>query len=337
MARKSVTLEAQDRLGCVVVCSDANWAWQSSFVLMRSIDHDAHGLLDHHLYLSGDVDPCILSILPREITLHQMAALPEGYSVASKGHIPSASLMRLAALDELGKIYQRVIYLDGDVFQAWGSLSDLLDVNLKGNVIAAVRDKAQWGWKIGWLDRYLNELSQRCGVERLDYFNSGVLVVDGPAYVSADVSSRVFSFIDDNNDFLKYVDQCALNAVLSGKWCELSPGWNWQMSPKLYGLASGRRPRALHFTGRNKPWMDSLRLMPSEAFDAMHAFLLHHGLVHLLPKEVPSNFDIGSMERKRSSFMDEWARDTSLTREAIKNYLNRQDFADFSAGLVSFC
>gem|GEM_PF-4840247 len=322
--------------GCVVVCSDANWAWQSAFLLMRSMALDTEGALDHHLYLAGAVDQRVLDILPPGITLHRIDELPESYSLAAKGHIPAASLLRLVALEELGCSYQRVIYLDGDVFQAWGSLADLLAVDLDGNPVAAVRDKLQWPSGKRWMERYVNQLARRCGTDQIEYFNTGVLLVDGPAYVDAEVSARTFAFVNDNRDFLRFVDQCALNAVLAGQWRELSPGWNWQVSRKVLGLTAGRRPRLVHFVGEIKPWVDQLRVLPPDAFHAMLDFLKHHRLTDLLSRKAPCHFDFRSMERARVRFITDWAGDIPAKREQVRDYLDRADFADYAAGLRSF-
>lgn len=293
--------------------------------------------LDHHLYLAGIADQRVLDILPPEIRLHRIDDMPEACSLAARGHIPAASLLRLAALDELGRCYDRVIYLDGDVFQAWGTLADLLKIDMGGVPVAAVRDRLQWPVDARPYYRpYLQELAARSGVDRLDYFNSGVMMIDGPAYVDAGITAEALAFISANHEALRFVDQSALNAVLAGGWCELSPGWNWQMSRIVFSLTAGRRPRMIHFTGPNKPWLDRFRLLPSEAFDAMMDFLASNGLTSLLPDEAPNHFDFRTMERVRVRKLSDWTADASARRETVKNYLNRGDFADLAAGLHSF-
>lgn len=326
------------RRGCVVACADGNWAWQSAFVLMRSMAFDRAEALDHHLYLAGPVDPRVLDILPPAITLHRIAELPEAYAAGANGHVPAATMLRFAALEDLGRRYERVIYLDGDVFQSWGSLADLLAVDMGKAPLAAIQDRSQWsrGGTVQWFQDYLDALTARCGVARLSYFNAGVLMIDGPAYVAAGISAEAVSFIGANPDVCKRGDQSALNAVLAGRWCELSPGWNWQMSHVVFGLTAGRRPRLIHFAGRIKPWEDPLRLLPPEAFAAMSGFLESHGLADLLSGKAPCHFDHRSHERLRSRKMDEWAGHSFAKREAVKSYLNRTDFADYAAGLRSF-
>lgn len=326
------------RRGCVVACADGGWAWQSAFVLMRSMAFDRDGALDHHLFLAGPADGRVLDILPPGITLHRIAELPASYAAGANGHVPAATMLRFAALEELGRRYERVIYLDGDVFQCWGSLADLLAVDMGAAPMAAILDRSQWsrGGTVQWFQDYLDALAARCGVARLSYFNAGVLMIDGPAYVAAGLSAEAVSFIEANADVCRRGDQSALNAVMTGRWCELSPGWNWQMSHVVLGLTEARRPRLIHFAGRLKPWEDPLRLLPPEAFATMSGFLESHGLTDLLSDKAPCHFDYRSQERLRSRKMEEWAGHSFAKREAVKDYLNRADFADYAAGLRSF-
>lgn len=330
-------LPQEPRRGCVVACADGNWAWQSAFVLMRSVGFDRDGVLDHHLYLAGPVDQRVLDILPPEITLHRIAELPEAYAAGANGHVPAATMLRFTALEELGRRYKRVIYLDGDVFQAWGSLADMLAVDMGRAPLAGVLDRSQWSrGRVQWFQDYLDALAARRGVECLHYFNAGVLMIHGPAYVAADLSAEAVSFIGTNPDVCRRGDQSALNAVMAGRWCEISPGWNWQMSHVVSGLTASRRPRLIHFTDRLKPWEDTLRLLPPEAFDAMFHFLQTHGLTDLLSDKAPCHFDYRIQERLRARKMDEWAGNAFAKREAVKAYLDRKDFADHAAGLRSF-
>lgn len=322
--------------GCVVVCSDANWAWQSVFLLIRSMAFDTGRALDHHLYLTGAVDPRVLDLLPPGITLHRVAELPASYALAAKGHISAATMLRFAALEELSRFYERVIYLDGDVFQAWGSLADLLAVDLGGRPLAAVRDKLQWPSGNRWMERYINKLARSRGVHRLDYFNAGVLMIDGPAYVAGGFSGKALAFFAEQSELCRFGDQSALNAVLAGQWCELSPGWNWQVSRKVLGLTAAQRPRLIHFVGEIKPWLDRLRVLPPEAFQAMLDFLKQHGLVDLLPPQAPCHFDPRRMERPRERFLRNWTGDAAARHEQVRGYLERGDFSDYAVGLRSF-
>lgn len=322
------------RRACVVVCSDANWAWQSLFVLMRSIRFDTAGQLDHHLYLTGEVDPRILAIVPDTVTLHPISELPESFYSTAKGHIPAAAMLRFVALEELAGVYERVIYLDGDVFQSWGSLANLLDVEMSGATIAAVRDRAQWQSNMRRRDiAYINKLADHLGMSELDYFNSGVLMVDSCRFIAAEVLDRAVEFIQRQPHLCQFGDQTALNVILAGKWCELSPTWNWQRSRISAPLIEGRHPRLIHFTGGLKPWNDTYRLGPLAAFWEMFDFLYRHDIIDFLGEDSPLHFNAHMHERIRARKLDDLWSDISGKRNKLKAYLDRTDFADIQAGI----
>ena len=258
----------------------------------------------------------------------------EGLGLGPSEHVPAAAFLRLTAIEELSGTYDTVIYLDGDVYQAWGSLADLASMDLQGAAIGAVRGRSHWfddpaeRYNI----RYIERLSAGIGDR---YFNSGVLVVDGRRYADCTIAGKSIEFLRQYPERCRFGDQSALNAVLAGNWAELSPGWNWQMSKTSYGLTGGRCPRLIHFTGRIKPWSDRYRIHSPEIFASMLAMLEYHGLMEVLPDSAPIYYT-HKMERTRSRMIADWAGDTLAKRERIKSYLNRRDFADIAAGLESF-
>ncbi|MFC0813385.1 glycosyltransferase [Paracoccus panacisoli] len=325
------------RRGCVVVCSDANWAWQSVFVLSRSISFDTDQQLDHHIYLTGDVDPGILAAIPPQVVVHSVDSLPEIYVQSAHGRIPPAAMLRLTALSELSELYERVIYLDGDVFQCWGTLGDLLRIELAGSWAAVVRDRLDWseGFPFGQ-GRYVKRLQEAVGVPDAPYFNSGVMMIHGPSYRRERVTDRALSFFQTHRDLCRFGDQSALNAAMAGHIAELSPSWNWQMSDVNYALTAGRTPRLIHFTGQPKPWTDGLKLMPSGAFKAMEAFLRENDLVYLLGPQSPLSYESATMERRRVREVSKLMDNTLQKRDLIKAYLDRVDFADIQSGLRAY-
>lgn len=325
------------RRGCVAVCSDANWAWQSLFVLTRSIQLDLGHALDHHLYLTGDVDPRITAIIPPQVVVHEIPQLPPDYIAAAHGRIPPAAMLRLSAFDDLSAVYERVIYLDGDVFQNWGSLEDLLTADLRGCWAAAVRDRLHWapGFPFGQ-GRYVERLRRATGVPEMVYLNSGVMLIDSASFRRENVTQKALRFFAENRELCRFGDQSALNAALAGRWAELSPGWNWQMSEATLTLTDGRCPRLIHFTGQPKPWSDALRILPPAALQAMGDFLDRADLSDLLGPRSPRLFDPRTMERKRVGALMRWTRDAPAKRDLIKQYLDRDDFADLHSGVTSY-
>ncbi|WP_410812239.1 glycosyltransferase [Micromonospora sp. 067-2] len=55
-----------------------------------------------------------------------------------------------------------------------------------------------------------------------DYFNSGVICVDVPAWRAADIGATALSLVTKHG----LSDQHALNTVVAGRWTALDPRWN---------------------------------------------------------------------------------------------------------------
>lgn len=318
----------------VVTASDAAWTWQSLFVLSRSIERDPGNRLDHHMFIVGEPDRRVLAHLPARVTLHSVEALPAHFAAGASGHVPAATLLRLLVIEQLSESYDRVLYLDGDVYQDWGALADIAAIDLQGSAVGAVRNRSHWFTdpEHRYNTRYAKALSAEIGDR---YFNAGVLLVEAKPYLARDISGRAAAFLGSHPQLCRFGDQSALNAVLAGDWAKLSPGWNWQMSKTAYGLTGGRCPRLIHFTGPIKPWSDRYRLYPPEIFSAMLSMLEEFGLAGLLPDSAPIHYQ-QSMERVRTKMVSDWAGELFEKRERIKAYLKRTDFADTRAGLAAF-
>ena len=335
MMRQAGEQNAFGREAAVVVCSDANWAWQSAFVLARSMQHDPKGRLDHHAYLVGEVPDQLLSAFPDGVTLHRLEDYPRAFQFQQTTHVPTAAMLRIFALEELAPRYHRVIYLDGDIFQAWGSLADLCDLPDTGRPLAAVRDRSHWfdDPRLREQKTYVAALHPGIG-ER--YFNSGMLAVNGPVWAREGLSMAALDFLANHAERCRYGDQSALNAAVAGNWDSLSPGWNWQMSKTTFPLTEGRRPRLVHFTGPTKPWNDNLRLFDQAAFAAMKVFLASRNLLHLADdRKSPDRFSL-DMERRRMRALEPLADGALAKRDMIKGFLNAPDHLDIASGLSGY-
>ena len=319
----------------VVVCSDANWAWQSAFVLDRSMALDVEHRLDHHAYLVGEVSDDLLAAFPQGVTVHRLSEYPKEFRFEKTTHVPTAAMLRLFALEELSAAYRRVVYLDGDIFQAWGSLADVLNLPETGRPLAAVRDRSHWAddHRLHQQKTYVAALHPRIGV---NYFNSGMLVVNGPVWAQGGFSQAALAFFNQHTDLCRYGDQSALNAAVEGDWDSLSPGWNWQMSRISYPMLSGRRPRLVHFTGPTKPWNDRLRLFDPGIFEEMKHFLRLKGLPSLLDFNTTPDGFTPALERRRLREMAPLAEDGLAKRNMVKRFLDDEEHLDVIAGIASY-
>lgn len=146
------------------------------------------------------------------------------------------------------------LYLDSDII-CNGSMLPLLDVDLSDQVLGAVEDPI-YKWK--------EELGMNADA---GYFNSGMMLVNAETWRKQEIGKKAFDFINQNPKKIRFVDQCALNAVLNGDWKRLPPLFNQQsiLFRKDFDLgqtdwtqkeinAAKNSPVFVHFTGAIKPW-----------------------------------------------------------------------------------
>lgn len=320
--------------GAFVVCSDANWLWQSAFVLQQAIDSDPQGRLD--FFYVTDFDPTgspLSRLLDPRITVLTLKDDLAEVALTGSDHVPKATFLRLFALERLATRYRKVIYADGDVFLSWGSWADLLDLPDSALPIAAVAGRSVWfnHPRMRYGRRYRQALCAAMGDR---YLNSGVLVVNSGPYLAQDMSRRSLAFFRDNPSLCEQGDQSALNAVLAGNWDELSPSWNWQVATHNLPVLARLHPRVIHFTGPIKPWNDRHGFF-RPAQDAMCGFLADRDADDLL-QTVKAACRPHSNTPRQALFQSRWLGEADTKFWRLRRYLGRTDFADTRAGLPMF-
>ncbi len=175
-----------------------------------------------------------------------------------------AATYRILIAEILPEEISRIIYLDCDIV-VLDDLSTLFAIPLEGYPIAAVENLGI-------------QPTARIGLEKGQYFNSGVLVMDLDEWRSRQLGRRVLSYMRNCADSLIFPDQDGLNATLKGAWCRLPLRWNQQ--PATYSIQSKlspddpraaeyreavAHPAVVHFLGRNKPW-DYMTFHPLKEF-----------------------------------------------------------------------
>lgn len=160
-----------------------------------------------------------------------------------------AAYLRLAIPDLIKDDYDRVLYLDSDIFVHGGDLNKLLEVDLGGLCLGAVRVVTQWGSP----DRQRREFSA-LGLPPAPYFNSGVLLIDVAAYRTAEITRKALDLGAQKGHLLFSHDQSLLNVCLYRAWAELSPVWNWQWYVKAPFFEALAAPNIVHMIGPVKPW-----------------------------------------------------------------------------------
>ena len=98
------------------------------------------------------------------------------------------------------------------------------------------------------------------------YFNSGVMVINLKLWRDTCVHEKLLRCLRQNQSFVRYWDQYALNVVFSGKWKELPIHWNQRSAAYDYPnvdtapiqasafLRLRNDPAIVHFTSAPKPW-----------------------------------------------------------------------------------
>lgn len=141
--------------------------------------------------------------------------------------------------------YRRVLYLDCDIWIETEDLSGLFSMDMKNQVLAAVRDSRQilHGGELSFIAH-----KSRIGMRPSSaYFNSGVLLIDRQRWASDGIGEAAIAYLArggavDSND------QTVLNAIVDGRWLELPPEWNWTLYAHRR-LTSQLQPHIIHFVG----------------------------------------------------------------------------------------
>ena len=177
-------------------------------------------------------------------------------------HLTIVAYYRILIPQIVPKHFDKAIYLDSDMVVR-GNLEELWNIDLGENYVLAVQDDNQQYISMSGGLRNYKEL----GIDpNLKYFNSGLLVINLKKWRTENVAHKVFSYLEQNKDYVRDHDQDGLNGVLAGKWGELDPRWNqmpriykylsWQDSPyeeEVYNELL-HNPHIIHYTCPPKPW-----------------------------------------------------------------------------------
>lgn len=138
----------------------------------------------------------------------------------------------------------RCIYLDTDLIVC-SDLNNLQTLDLQGKSSACVVDGG-----IATPEQQLRLRTKLKLQNPLQYFNSGVILMDLDAWRHRDIQAKALDIANENYDLLDQMDQDALNMVLAGDWLSLDPKWNTSKGNAGADFSDG----IIHFLGKVKPW-----------------------------------------------------------------------------------
>jgi lipopolysaccharide biosynthesis glycosyltransferase len=160
---------------------------------------------------------------------------------------------------------ERALYLDADIL-VLGDISPLWEIDLEGAAVGAVIDAG--------VDALMkNDQLGRWNIPRvLDYFNSGVLLIDLERWRDQRIAEKVLEYVARNPTSL-FPDQNALNVVCDGHWKQLDLRWNFQrhMEHRLADMSPANRPAIVHFVTGEKPWNAAIPNANATFYDSIRA------------------------------------------------------------------
>ncbi|MCC5985946.1 MAG: glycosyltransferase family 8 protein [Rhodobacteraceae bacterium] len=202
--------------------------------------------------------------------------------------ISLASYLRIFGPGIFADDYDRLLYLDADIFYQRGDLSKLLRRDMQGFAIAGVRDLPQMR-----KPRRVPDDFKVMGLPQAKYFNAGVMLIDVPQWQADRIEARALEFAARMGDKLKLQDQSALNGIVQGQWLEMSPVWNFIYQQQTMFFSSMFDVCFYHFVGRRKPFMGSYGGVPMRFTEPYRRFMAAH-----FPEALPAVQDGLDAERK---------------------------------------
>jgi lipopolysaccharide biosynthesis glycosyltransferase len=128
-----------------------------------------------------------------------------------------------------------------------GKLSSIFEIDLENYPLGAV------------YDNYVKVQPEIGITEEGKYFNSGMLYYNLPLWRAQCISEKAVKYLSAYPERIKFVDQCALNAVIDGNWKVLNEKFNLLFSyvPKEISkkelLAFATDKVVIHYT-LQRPW-----------------------------------------------------------------------------------
>lgn len=241
----------------VALCCDENYVAYANVVMLSALKASSSGI-NFHL-IGCNLAASSLSSLADSVESHGgtlSVYQPDNmlYQGLPTHRYGPAVYQRINLPEYLPERITKVLYIDSDTL-VLEDLATLWNTDLEGMPIAAVENLSP-------------KACTDIGVPRNEYFNSGVLLMDLGQWRAEGIHHDVTAYLRKHAERLQFVDQCALNGVLQGRWKRLPVHWNMQSdiykvvikyaegcSYSISQLQSAiSAPGIVHFTGKKKPW-----------------------------------------------------------------------------------
>ena len=251
---------------CVTLVCNFNYLDKAGFVAAQLL---AQSNRNFDVVICSDVVPEERpGFLPEGAILRQLDVGDTLQNLPQNERLKDFTYWRLPAIEDLSKDYERILYLDTDVFVSRDGLANLFKLDMQDQVLAAVRDIHQRHRQ----DRSVQEFAV-LGYETAPYFNAGVLLVDCARWLETEAFQKIMQIAKVSPEALFCHDQSLLNIHFHQSWLELSPLWNWQNSDRVNLVGEFVSPDLIHFVGATKIWNADNGCLPGKYHAAFSAYL----------------------------------------------------------------
>lgn len=160
------------------------------------------------------------------------------------------------------KDLDKIFYIDSDII-CRNSAEELFNISLGDNIIGAVEENDER------IRNWCNELN----IPHHKYFNAGMLAINVPKWNEYNIFDKLIDIVPKNHDKFPFLDQDALNFILTGKILYLKDKFNCQnwcywKTHDSKNIASDDIS-VIHFGSYPKPW--GLAWPSSEYYNSFNA------------------------------------------------------------------
>ncbi|MBQ8426291.1 MAG: glycosyltransferase family 8 protein [Clostridia bacterium] len=141
--------------------------------------------------------------------------------------------------------YKKALYIDSDTV-ILGDVSKLYDTELGDKYVGACHEQAMVQTEV-----YGNYVEQVMGIDRNNYFNAGILVINCDMFRKAQVMEQFIDLLGVYN-FVVTQDEDYLNVICHNKVCWVDPDWNVEVYGQI--LVQEEDIKILHYIMVAKPW-----------------------------------------------------------------------------------
>jgi lipopolysaccharide biosynthesis glycosyltransferase len=241
-----------------------------------------------------------INIYIYEINIDTLAKLP------TQTHLPIATYFRFILpliLDNVDKLF----YIDADII-CLQNADDLFSINLKDNIIGAVPD-------LPWMNAKRNKaLNLRNHI----YFNAGMLIINIAKWNNFNTFAKVLQAIQNEPQKFRYLDQDALNLILTNHIQYLDTKFN------CIDINSTEQKNIilLHFAAHPKPWniAFSISKICNEFNKNLYQYYENKTPWKNLPLEQPKNYKEMKIYAKALKYNKQYIKSLYWT---LKYFLNK--------------